>query len=150
MEEVIVTLAETPGAIATLVNDLSDEQLRRKGPGDQFSVVEQVCHLRDIEIDGYQARINRILEEDRPVLADINGAQLAVEREYNQQQLEPALQEFATARRMNLQIVKGLAEEALLREGDLDGVGSISLAQLLQMMREHDEGHLQELTALCK
>ncbi len=31
-------------------------------PSETFSALEQVCHLRDIERDGYQVRIRRLLE----------------------------------------------------------------------------------------
>jgi len=37
-------------------------------PSERLTAIEQVCHVRDIEVDGYQHRIARILAEDRPFL----------------------------------------------------------------------------------
>ncbi|HEV7163834.1 MAG TPA: hypothetical protein VGO35_00400 [Gammaproteobacteria bacterium] len=35
-------------------------------PGERFSLRENLCHLRDIEIDGYQERLRRTREERFP------------------------------------------------------------------------------------
>lgn len=37
-------------------------------PSEPFSAVEQICHVRDIEIDGYHERIHRVREESHPTL----------------------------------------------------------------------------------
>jgi hypothetical protein len=62
------------------------------------SPLETICHLRDIEAEGYTTRINRILIETNPVLGDIDGGRLAVERNYNDQDPDLALHEFTIAR----------------------------------------------------
>ena len=40
-------------------------------------MLEHVCHLRDIEVEGYAPRLKRILSEDGPFLPDIDGRRLA-------------------------------------------------------------------------
>ena len=72
--EFLDSLALTPAAIAELVEGLSDIRSRVRDSADQFSIVENVCHLGDIEIEGYSVRINRILGEANPTLADIDGS----------------------------------------------------------------------------
>src|ERR1700674_3424837 len=42
-------------------------------PSEPFTPIGQLCHVRDIEIDGYYARIQRILRESNPALASIDG-----------------------------------------------------------------------------
>lgn len=32
-------------------------------PSEPFTAIEQVCHVRDVEIDGYHARFHRTLHE---------------------------------------------------------------------------------------
>jgi len=73
LHELIESLARTPETIATLVNDLPEAHLRRGSPDGRFSAVENVCHLRDIEVEGYAVRINRILKEEQPFLPDIES-----------------------------------------------------------------------------
>ena len=144
----LASLTQTPEKVVQLANGLTDAQLRSKDADGAFSVLENVCHLRDIEIDGYAERIRRILNENRPLLADIDGSRLAFERDYNNQDVEAAIQAFASARGRNLGTLQALNEKQISREGTLEGVGAISLGELLRMMREHDEDHIQELRTI--
>ena len=145
LNELLGKLAETPTRIQSLLNDISDEQLRRRHSEGEFSFVENVCHLRDIEVEGYATRLNRILEEDRPSLPDIDGGRLAVERDYNKQDAQEALRAFSLARTKNLSTLGNLGPQDLSREGTLEGVGTVKLKELLVMMRDHDGSHLKDI-----
>jgi hypothetical protein len=141
-------LDETPTKLAQLIDGLSSAELRFKNSPAEFSALENVCHLRDLELRGYAPRIKRLLDETGPVLADFDGARVAAESDYNSEQANLAVQTFTTARRESVQTLKSLGEEQLKREGMLEGVGKITLEQLAEMMREHDEGHLYALRML--
>jgi DinB superfamily len=141
-------LAETPGAVERLVADLTDEERRRKVDVVEFSVLENICHLLDIEREGYSVRIQRLLKEDAPVLPDIDGGRLARERDYNSRDMKTALEAFAHARRSNILVLKSLSPDQLDRGGTLETVGPITLSELLRMMRAHDDAHRQEITEL--
>ena len=148
LQDVIDALMKTPKTVADLVRDLSAPDLRIKNSPQDFSVIENVCHLRDIEIEGYTARIRRMLLENNPLLPDIDGSRLAAERDYHKQNLSEALQSFAVARNQNTQILGGLATEQFDREGTLEGVGSVTIRELLLMMRDHDADHLVQLSSI--
>lgn len=145
VNELFGVLARTPEAVAELIRDLKDEELRRPGSEGEFSVVENVCHLRDLEAEGYTVRISRITKEACPSLSDFDGGRLAIERDYNSQDINRALQEFAAARRSNVALLRELPAAQFERRGILEGVGEITLHQLLVMMSEHDAGHIAEL-----
>src|SRR5436309_7219114 len=51
MRELIDALEKTPDTIAELVDDFSQANLRRRNSAGEFSAIENVCHLRDIEIE---------------------------------------------------------------------------------------------------
>jgi hypothetical protein len=148
LHDLVDLLTQTPQTVASLVKDLSGPDLRVKNSPEKFSAIENVCHLRDIEIEGYAARISRILRENNPLLPDIDGGQLAVEREYQSQNLSEALQAFADARKKNTQTVAGLVAEQLDREGTLEGMGTVTIRGLLLMMRDHDRDHVGELSSI--
>jgi len=141
-------LRRTPVELERLVVGLSESQMRIKRSADEFSVTENLCHLRDIEIEGYKVRIERILAEDGPRLPDLDGGRLAAERDYNTQSASQALKDFEVARSENLFILSEIQKHQLAREGHLDGVGTISLERLAGVMQEHDEGHISELKVL--
>lgn len=148
LQDLIDALAQTPDIVAGLIKDLSEHDVTIRNSPDEFSVIENVCHLRDIEIEGYAARISRILREDNPLLPDIDGGRLAVERDYQRQDLAEALQRFADARKENTQTLTGLVNEQFDRKGTLEGVGSVSIRGLVLLMRDHDAGHICELTSI--
>ena len=148
LQDVIAFLAETPEVVRRLTGALGGADLRWKPSAAEFSVLENACHLRDIEREGYTVRLRRLLTEDEPVLADIDGDQLARERDYQSQELATALAAFAEARAANVATIERLQPAQFERTGMFEGTGRITLARLLEMMRAHDEAHRAELSAL--
>ncbi len=147
-QEVVRFLEETPEHIRQLAVELASEDLKWKPSVDEFSVLEQVCHLHDLEREGYSARIRKLLTEEQPALPDFDGSRIASERDYNSQEFESAFQEFARERKENVRVMKTLSPDQLNRSGVLEGVGAITLERLLQLMREHDQSHRKELSDL--
>ena len=92
---VIDFLEQTPERVRSLIAGQSEEALSFKPSPDEFSLRENVLHLRDIDVEGYERRIIRILSERDPVFPDVNGAALARERNYNAQPIAPALDDWA-------------------------------------------------------
>lgn len=144
IRELIQQLENTPEQVRSLVTGLSRSQLIAKD-GDEFSILENVCHLRDIEAEGYTVRVQRILNEVVPDLSDIDGSRLAVEREYLKQDIEEALSSFASARAQTVLILNDASSKELQRSGNMEGIGQVTLERLLEMMCEHDEGHIDDL-----
>ncbi len=147
-QALIRVLEEAPQKVRSLVESLDEGERTWKPATDEFSATENVCHLRDIEEEGYAVRIRKLLEESEPVLNDVDGARLARERDYNNQNIFDALERFERARSSNASAVKESAPDSLHRRGMFEGVGAVTLYQLLSMMRDHDEGHIKELEAL--
>ena len=147
-EELVRFLEQTPGRIKQLVSEVRKDALRERPSAECWSVVEQVCHLRDIEQEGYRVRITRILTESNPSLLDIAGDQLAIERNYIDQDLSLALEAFADARAENFRAIHGLSADQLKRTGVYEGFGSVTLLELLVKLQDHDSGHIDELTHL--
>jgi len=148
LEIAIRTLSATPQRVAELLAKVSEGELSRKPAGDFFSLRENVLHLRDIDMDGYEPRIERILTESHPHFFDIDGARLAVERDYNNQALQPALEAFAQSRQRSIERLRNASEADLDRTAELEGVGTVTLLVLLERWMEHDEGHLRDIGAL--
>ena len=147
-KQAIAALARMPEELPQRLKDLTDEQLRFKPNADTFSALESVCHLRDIEVEGYARRLGLLLREDNPRLPDLDGAALARERAYNEQPLKPALDAFFSMRRRCLATLRDLTADEFTRRGQFENVGEVTLEGLLELWVEHDQGHLKELDAL--
>src|SRR5512145_3264584 len=74
-------------------------------PSEALTAIEQLCHVRDIEIEGYQRRIERTLAEDNPFLPSIDTDALARERRYGIADPGEVLASFREARRRTVAIV---------------------------------------------
>ncbi|CAB5282807.1 MULTISPECIES: DinB family protein [Burkholderia] len=111
-------------------------------PSERFSPLGQLCHVRDIEIDGYHVRLQRMLDEDRPLLVSVDGDALAIERRYDAAYASDVLATFRDARRTTLEIVSRLTPEQFARTGEFEGYGPLTVRGLLHYLCSHDQQHL--------
>jgi hypothetical protein len=146
--ELLVQLALAPDRAAHLLQGVAGDRLRAAAPSGVFCAIEQICHLRDIEREGYLSRIGCILNQDDPLLTDIDGARLALERDYRSQDVPAALAAFRAAREKSVALLEAANEMQRLRVGHFDGSPPFTLEELACRMREHDAGHLAELEAM--
>jgi hypothetical protein len=114
-------------------------------PSEPFTPLEQLCHLRDIEIDGYHARLRATLNEQRPVLPTIDGALLARERAYAQADPAVVMRAFRAARKQTLQMVHGLEAGQWHRTAIFAEHGVVTLSALVHLLCSHDQQHLAGL-----
>jgi hypothetical protein len=111
-------------------------------PGETFSALEQACHLRDIERDGYHVRIERLLSESNPSLVSLDGYEIARDRAYDSADLSEALANFRKARGTTLARLGALDPAALERAGEFAEYGRLTLRALVHYLRGHDLQHL--------
>ncbi len=111
-------------------------------PGESFSPLGQICHVRDIEIDGYQVRLRRLLEEDAPRLVSLDGYELARERRYAEADPQEALAAFSAARAQTLRLLETVPDGSLGRTGHFEGYGQVTLQGVVHYLCSHDQLHL--------
>ena len=146
--ETLASLEATPSHLAVLLRQLPEGALRWEPeswdgiPGERFCFADQICHVRDIEIDGYQVRIRRMLEEDTPDLVSFDSYALASERKYIDRSPFEALEQFSAARLVTLHLLKKLSPPDLARRGTFGEYGAITLEGLVRFLCSHDQQHL--------
>lgn len=142
-----MTLEDMPRRVAELIAGLDPHTPAAEG---EWGIVEHLCHLRDIEAEGYNVRIAQLLREREPFLRDLDGDALARDRRYREQDSAAALHDFASARARSVALLRDLDGGALAREGELENVGRITLGRLVDIMHEHDRGHLRDLERIAQ
>jgi hypothetical protein len=60
----------------------------------------------------------------------------------------PALEAFAASRARSVARLRALGDAELERTAELEGVGRVTLRELLQRWLEHDAGHVNEMEKL--
>jgi len=111
-------------------------------PGETFSLREHLCHLRDLEIEGYQQRFKRTREETDPDLPSVDGYMLAIERDYAGTDPQEALAAFRAARAATLAMIRGFSEAELARPARFAEYGRVNLAGLVHYLSAHDRQHV--------
>jgi len=147
-QSILDTLASTPAQIAALFALVPRERwdwkpLSWEGiPGEQFSALGQLCHLRDIETDGYRVRFRRALDEIDPDLESIDSYALADARDYGRDDPLDALARFRIARAETLAVLATLTDAQLDRPARFAEYGDITLRALVHILCSHDQQHL--------
>jgi hypothetical protein len=110
-------------------------------PSEPFTPIEQVCHVKDIEIDGYHVRLWRMLEESNPLLATLDGEALARERSYSTADTTLVFAQFRDARIKTIELIVKLTPQQLMRVGEFEGC-RVTLRGLVHNLCSHDQQHL--------
>jgi hypothetical protein len=111
-------------------------------PSEPFTAIEQICHVRDIEVDGYHVRFHRTLNESNPILASIDSEILAKKRSYATSSTSEVFTAFRAARTKTIELISGLSAEQLARTAVFEGYGPLSLRSLVHYLCSHDQQHL--------
>lgn len=137
----------TPVILRALVRDIDDDRARRRPASGDWSVVEIVAHLADVE-ERFLGRVRQILAEDHPTLVAFDQAALADERDYRALPLEPEVQRFEALRATQIAELAPLPDTAWARIGHHQEQGEVSIQDLTAHLAAHDAAHLAEIARL--
>jgi DinB superfamily len=146
--ELLTELEGMPQELGRALRFVPEERLRWEpeswggAPGETFSVLGHVCHLRDIERDGYQVRVERLLTESNPSLVSLDGYAIARERRYQSADLNQAVSELRLARATTVERLRRVGQPQLARSGEFAEYGRLTLRALIHYLRSHDAQHL--------
>jgi hypothetical protein len=114
-------------------------------PSEPFTAIEQVCHVLDIEVEGYQVRFRRTLDEASPFLPSIDSVAVARERDYGRADVRDVFARLHTARARTVAMLRGLGTGDFDRTAEFEGYGPVSLRGLVHYLCSHDQQHLSGL-----
>jgi hypothetical protein len=143
LPELVSQLLATQAVLTTLLQAVADQQDWRPG-AESWSFRYLAAHLATAEKEAFQKRVRRIAGEEAPYFAYY----LNTGRDFSQNELLDSLQQWADTRREIIDFVLALPPEGLKRTGSHQTRGVITILDVLQMMLEHDQEHLQELSEL--
>ncbi len=114
-------------------------------PSESLNALEQICHIRDVEIEGYHIRFRRLLEENEPVLESLDGYALVKEKNYIEADPKKVFKAFRSARKQTLTLINDLTVDQLSRAGHFEGYGRLTTKGLIHYLSSHDHQHLSGL-----
>ena len=93
VEHAVAVIDSIPAAVRAAVEGIAPESLRVRPGEGRWSVVEYVCHLRDVYAT-YTIRLHRARTEDRPVLEPMLNDLRARRFRYNDSGVEAVLDQL--------------------------------------------------------
>lgn len=146
----LAVLEQAPIILEKLVHAANDDQLRWKPAMDRWSISEVLAHLADVEVVGFRARIEAMIQETEPRLEayDQNAAYAA--GKYSSGKALDHLKHFCHERDRSLSFLRYLPAGALSRTGVHSSVGPITVGQLMNEWAFHDLGHIRQIAELLK
>ncbi|MEM9411112.1 MAG: DinB family protein [Planctomycetota bacterium] len=141
----IEALEDAGRYLPDLLRNVSDEDARWKPPSQNWSILEILCHLIDEEVDDFRKRIMLTLHDPNQQWPSINPELWAIDRNYNQADLQKSIQRFASERRDSIRWLKSLEEPNWFQTYQHPHIGPIRAGDLLVSWVAHDQLHVRQL-----
>lgn len=144
--QAVAVLTRTPAVLDTWLRGLPDAWTQSNEGGESWSAYDIVGHLIHGERTDWLPRL-RILLEHGEARAFEPFDRFAQQRESAGKSLAELLDEFASLRRENLDLLRDfhLSEADLDRRGMHPELGGVTARQLLATWTAHDLGHIRQI-----
>jgi hypothetical protein len=135
----------TPDTLRGLLHTLPAGDPRWDAVPDpqRFSLRGVLAHLADYE-DVMAERFGRMLAENHPTLPDWDPGAAATEGGYDSRDPFESLSKIAESRPALVSRLRELPPESWLRTALREGVGDVTVEELLALMLFHDAYHLRQ------
>jgi HAD superfamily hydrolase (TIGR01549 family) len=143
--QVLARLRGYLAALLGLTDGIPQDEWNKRASTSEWSPVEIVCHLRDVELEVNHVRIEQILEQPSPFLSAADPDQWAGPRRYLDQNPQQALGRFVEARVETISRLAALDEEAWRLPARHALFGPTTLTELVSLAADHDLVHLDQL-----
>jgi uncharacterized damage-inducible protein DinB len=140
-------MAATPGLVHQSVCAMSPEQIEAPIAEGKWSPRQIVAHMADCEL-AFSFRFRQILAE--PVYQAQSFNQTAWAEHYASYDMPSALELFRAARGWNIKLIGGLSEADLQREMSHPERGTMTFAEMMELVGGHDLNHLIQLQTIAK
>lgn len=119
------------------------ERTRQPQPGE-WSFLEIICHLRDVDNEVNLPRVETIIKEENALIPGQSTDQFAQERQYILQEQCTAFHEFSSARRRLVGVLSKISLGDWERQARHTFLGPTTLNELVEFMVDHDRLHIQQ------
>jgi len=150
LKEHIAAADRSPKQIAAAVSGLPERILRYKPAPDQWSILEILGHLADVEIV-YAYRFRQMLADKKPVIAPMDADDWATSLGYGEESPAELVAAYGLNRHRTLQLLRrlkpgDLAKSAYHPEYQRD----VTVAEYVEKIATHGANHLAQIERLKK
>lgn len=142
---IIATLRATPAFLHSQCTRLSPAAWTHRPAADEWSVVEIVSHLADMDAEVNLPRLRKVLQETNPFIAGIDTDAWAEARQYIQRDGWQALQDFVTARGELIAFLESLSPDDWQSPARHAIFGPTCLHEMAIFAAGHDRLHVRQI-----
>ena len=139
-------LIEFTPQLTQVVNGLSDTQMRYK-PANQWSIVEHIGHLIDID-RLYLQRIELILTQEHQPFALFSIDDVHQQGMYQMRSMTELITVLTETHSHIVHTLQGLTTDQMMRIGLDSYFGAITLARLIEILVNHQDEHYHHICAI--
>ena len=143
----IEILASTPATLDALLRDAPVDLYDRPDAGG-WSTRHVLAHLLTVDKPAIRDRIQAMLEEDNPTIANVGADATLKASEYRELPLRELLTHFAKERGMTIEVLRSLDDAAWRRSGAHEQVGPITVADVVHHFVAHDMLHVGQIATM--
>ena len=143
-QSLIDSLDRFADVLPAVVNGLSPEDARWKPADSAWSILEIVTHMADEEVEDFPARLRSTLADPNQPWKPNDPEGWAVQRRYNDGDLDEQIQRFVSSRRDSIKWLRGLSDPNWPNTF-VHPKGDISAGDLLASWAAHDALHLRQI-----
>jgi hypothetical protein len=138
-------LAAFPAALKAQLQGLSDAALRFQPTPDDWSIVEIVGHLTEVDAI-WPGRVSQMMSTDNPQLSRADNA-VVRQRDYQNKQLNFLLITLAERRAQFIEMLRVINPSQRTRTGQHPTYGQIDVAGAAAALADHDRIHREQIAA---
>lgn len=143
-------LAATPEILRLLMSGISEEQAAWKPAPDRWSLAEVLEHLSHVEAHCFRARIDLITAGENPELIPYDEKEFDAQGAYSNREAEESFAHWEERREDNLEALRELESDSLLRSGMHPEFGRLTIEEILNAWAFHDLGHIRQIAELVR
>jgi carbonic anhydrase/acetyltransferase-like protein (isoleucine patch superfamily) len=143
--QLLAVLAESPQWVALRLGRHPESRWREAPTPGRWSALEIVCHLRDADREVLVPRLERLLVEEQPVIADVDMRGWDARGAYRSESPRAAHQAWSQARRVALARLAPLRLEDWRRVGHHSIRGPYPLGEMVRQWADHDLSHRRQI-----
>ncbi len=141
----LAVLSEGPHWVARRLDRHPDARWALAPAPGRWSALEVLCHLRDTDRDVFVPRLERMLTEEQPAIADVDTQGWDAQRAYRSESPRAAHRAWGAARGALLTRLMPLAPEDWRRMGFHSIRGPFPLGEMVREWVEHDLSHRRQM-----
>ena len=143
-QSLINSLERFANILSAVVNGLSVEDARWKPTDGAWSILEIVTHMADEEVEDFPARLRSTLDDPKRQWNPIDPEGWAVQRRYNDGDLDEQVRRFVSLRGESIDWLRRLSDPKWSNTF-VHPKGEISAGDLLASWAAHDALHLRQI-----